>query len=482
MHARRVLSKAALVGVAVVCGVVELRAQAASGELTQAAALVKAGKLDEAKQRLTHIVKQQPRSVRAWDLLGTVYLEKGNLAEARKSFERAAGIATADPEANGALAKLYLDAGEFSQSLAAMERIPANRRTAKLLPMLAADYLSLKQPEKAAVEIQAMLNVAGVHPDLVPELAEFFLENGAVADAEELLKVAAARGQKATDRYLLDAARVQAAKGNRAEARETVAQLIQKSPDYAAAVVEAGRLAGSEGDWKQAAQLLSRANGLAPGRADVLEGLASAQLYANRPAAALETAKKLEALRPGDTQAAYFMALSWFGMREWEKARPYAEAALREHGDNRELNLTLAGINYNTHNLAAARKHVDICLKQNSEDPGALYYQGLILKTDGDLNAATQSLQKSLAKQPNNADGQKELGSLCLQTGNLACAKDALEQAATLVPADAQNHYQLALAYTRSGMAEQAKEQLAIYNKLRKAETGPATVAAPPVQ
>jgi tetratricopeptide (TPR) repeat protein len=156
----------------------------------------------------------------------------------------------------------------------------------------------------------------------------------------------------------------------------------------------------------------------------------------------------------------------------------------------REMNLIHADIAFNNeHNFQAARKHVDICLKQNPKDPGALYYLGMIQKLGGDIGGAMQSLSLSVSGNPSNGDAQAALGSLCLQTGDLACAVSALKQAVLLVPQEAQNHYQLGLAYSRSNLPDKAKEELQIYEQMKAQEAkeaagvpkGPSSVQVSPM-
>src|SRR6202030_4243394 len=106
------------------------------------------------------------------------YLAEGKLQSAITAYQGACKIAPQDDRGNLALATLFLGTGEFLKSLQAAGNIPVEKRTAKLLPTLAADYFGLQQPEKASVEIEAMLEVADKQPDLIPELAEFFLIDG----------------------------------------------------------------------------------------------------------------------------------------------------------------------------------------------------------------------------------------------------------------------------------------------------------------
>jgi tetratricopeptide (TPR) repeat protein len=479
-------------------------ARAQSAELTGISSLIQKGKLQEAEQRLHRYLAKLPNSAKANNLLGVVLLRQGQFAEAEAAlqkasaaapglleprlnlgdaylaegkfglaltaYEGAAKIAPHDVRANLALAKLYLGAGEFAKSIEAAGNIPPEKRTEELLPTLAADYFGLRQPEKAGVEIQAMLQVAQKQPDLVPELAEFFLAHRDFQSSQQLLALAQAK-QPSTDRLLVDLARTQAGLGQLDDAQKTLESILERKPDFVDALVAAGNVASQQLDWGASGEAFSRANELAPDRPDILYGLVSAQLRADQTDSALKNAQRLHALVPDDLRSTYLLALALFGAKKWEEAKPYAEQVLAAHPDDREMHLMLVDVALNDeHNLANARKHVDICLKQNPGDPGALYYLGMIQKMEGDVNGAIQSLAKSVASNPKNADAQAALGALSLQAGDLTRAVPALEQAVLLAPEQAQNHYQLALAYSRAGAPDKAKVQLDLYQQMKAKE------------
>jgi len=482
-------------------------------EFTQISALIRQGHLDLAEQRLQRVLARQPRSAKAHNLLGIVYLRQQRYDEAEQSLRiaikndpklvdafrnlgevciaegkadaavKAYGdgvkLVPSDAKSNFALARLYESAGEYQRSLDAASKIAPAQRTANLLPILAADYVGLNQPEKAELEIRGMLQVADKHPDLVPQFAGFLLERGAVGDADELLKTAAQR-QKPTDKFLYQVARVEALRGDRAQARQTLTDVLEQSPDFLEALVEAGRLAGLDADWKKAARFLDRATRLAPQRVDILQGLVTAQLDSHQSGSALRASKKLIALQPDDLRSFYFLALAQAGNQQWPEARFSAEKVLQTHPGDREMNLTLAAAAYNTNDLAEARKRLDVCLKQNSSDAGALYFLGLIQKTEGDSAGAIQTLSSSVALDPKNAEAQSALGGLYLQLGDLPRAREALESAVKLWPEAADNHYKLALVYTRSGLPDRAKEQLETYKKQMDTLSARPATASPP--
>jgi tetratricopeptide (TPR) repeat protein len=506
--------------VAILCGPNVSCAQ--STELQSISSLIAHGNLQQAEQRLQRYLQTHPRSAKANNLLGGVYLRQGHFDQAEAALQKAVAdapaflepriklgdaylaegkldaalaayqdagkIAPADARIHLALAKLYLGKGEFAKSLDAAQHIPPQKRTNEILPTLAADYLGLNQPDKAGIEIQAMLEVADRQPDLVPELAEFFVAHRDFKSSQQLL--AAARKQPLTDRLQVDRALTQAGLGQLNEAQQTLESVLEHAPDSVAALVAAGQVAGQQLNWSAAVEAFSRAADLAPGRPDILYGLVSAQLYDYQGEAALKSARKLQSIVPDDLRSKYLLSLALFGARKGDEAKGYAEQVLAAHPDDREMHLILADVALNTqHDLPGARKQAEISLKQNPNDPGALYYLGMVQKVEGDVSGAVQSLSKSVAANPKNGDAQAALGALCLQTGDVAGAVGALEQAVLLTPQEAQNHYQLALAYSRSGAPDKAKTQLSLYQQIKTKEAkdagsvpGPSTSEVPPVK
>jgi Flp pilus assembly protein TadD len=94
----------------------------------------------------------------------------------------------------------------------------------------------------------------------------------------------------------------------------------------------------------------------------------------------------------------------------------------------------------------------------------------MIQKMDGDTAAAIQTLLKSVAANPKNGDAQGALGSLLLQSGDVTRAIGALEVAKQAAPDEAQNYYNLALAYSRAGQADKAKAHLERYQQMKAKE------------
>ena len=394
--ARRVRIRAVrFIHVSTCCGLVlwflPNKISAQTNELAGISTLIEQGKLQEAEQRLHQYLGKLPRSAKANTLLGEVYLREGHFADAESALQKAVTAAPAsvvprltlgdvlvaegkldsaiaayqeaakvsphDVRANLALSKLYLGSGEFQKSIEAAGNISMEKRTQELLPTLAADYFGLRQPEKADLEIEAMLKVADKQPDLIPELAEFFIDHRDFKSSQELLTLAKEK-QPTTERVQIDLARTQAGLGKLDQAQSTLEGVLQRSPKSVDALVAAGQVATQQKEWAAAAEAFTLAGQIAPDRPDILAGLVSAQLYGGRPNDALFNAKKLHALVPDDLRATYLLALATFGGRQWQDAKQYADLVLKAHPDDREMNLILVEVALTTSTTYRWRENI----------------------------------------------------------------------------------------------------------------------------
>src|SRR6266852_929409 len=73
-----------------------------------------------------------PKDVQAYRGLGKLYSSLGNSLQAIDSYSHVAAIAPADMAANVELAVLYQEAGQYKESIAAAQRVPAASRPPRI--------------------------------------------------------------------------------------------------------------------------------------------------------------------------------------------------------------------------------------------------------------------------------------------------------------------------------------------------------------
>lgn len=463
--------------------------------------LVERNQLDAAERQLWEIVTREPENAPAIRVLGTIRMLQKRFPEAEALFKRTLVIA---PDSAGGyrnlgelyalqnrrdeaitaflkahdlepkdiktsleLGKLYQEAGEFQHSIEIIDAIPSAQRPSAVLPILASDYFGLKQPEKVAALAPLVQRDAATNLSLVPKFARVLTENGFVDDAEELLKSTSER-QKSTPDYLMVLARVQELQGQLPLAERTLARVSRMDPKSFDAYFQAARVASKQNDFKGESTLLTSALALRPDDAETLHHLVLARMRAGIPVQAVSAAQHLYSLQPDDPDAVYLLAAALANHAEWHDARPIAEKLVKLR-DDVASHVVFGMVLLNDGDIEGASQQVERALTRNPDETEAHYYKGVIARQHGDLPGAIKEMEIVVAANPKHVLAQGELGTLSMQTGDVEGARKAFEQAVAVRPDVAENHYQLALAYGRLGLQDKAREQMVEFQKLRKA-------------
>jgi Flp pilus assembly protein TadD len=481
-----------------VCLVVPGFAQDSS--LSAVQALIRQSKLADADKQLQTILQKQPSNARALVLLGTVRRKQGNWVDAEAMFRRATAASPQSADACENLADLLRDEtrwpeavaqyekcrklaarnfniatdlavafqknGDYSKSLAIVKTIPQVNRPVRLLPVIAADYVALGDSHTADAAVADVLRHASSDPEIVPMLAESFLDHGMTKDAVDMLQLARPH-QKLTPSFLSAMARAQAASGNRQEARQSMDQAIRLDPKSQDTMVAAASLAILWAQWDKAAQFLDAALAAGPPRSDILQSVVFVEMRKNDLQTAHAVAQRWYTLRPEETASALAFAIVLVEGNHWGEARPLLEQVLSKSPDNKGAQLAMGVVQYNAGDLAASKKYLNAALGGGPDDANAHYFLGLIAKQQGDLSGAISELEQSVSIQPKNPRAFGQLGQLYLQQNDLPKARAALEKAIEQAPDEPQNHYELARVYNKLNLKAEAEEQLQLYQKLR---------------
>jgi tetratricopeptide (TPR) repeat protein len=421
----------------------------------------------EAEALLKRVLAIAPDFVGAYRNLGELYALQGRREDAKAAYLKVHELDPRDAKISLALGTIYEETGEFERSIEIITSIPPGLRPSAALPIMAADYFALKQPDKVAALAPLVRHGAASDPSLIPRFARVLVENGFVEDADALLKSAPPQ-QKLTPEYLLVLARVQEGQGNFVLAERTLARVAKLSPDSFDAWFQSARLASQSKDYKKEASLLDRALQIRPDHLEGLRHLVLARMRSGDAVGALTVARRLYAMRPEDPDAVYLMGAALVNHTEWHEARPVLEKLVSLR-DDATAHVMLGMTLMNDGDIEGASLQIERALQQNPNEIEAHYYKGVIARQHGDLPGATKEMEVVVSANPQHVLAQAELGTLSLQMGNLERAQRALEQAVSINPNVPENHYQLGLAYSRLGFRDKAQVQMAEFQKLRTA-------------
>jgi len=425
----------------------------------------KEAKYGMAEQAFVAAMGVSPKSAETLENLGSLYADEGRIAEAIPLYEALQGINPHSAKVATEMASLYLQNGDFEKSLKTAEAVPVAARPDKLLPVIVADYVGLKQMDDVQRAVPEVLKRAAGNPEVVPQLANVFLQADMVGDAAELLRLAKTR-QKATASLLTAEANVQARSGHRDEAKATLKQALALNPNYPEALWGAARMAGSSGDWKQAEELLKRMLRNAPPRKEVLENLVFASTQVNDMQTAHDAADDLLAIDHGSLDSVLVMSGVLIQGLHYGEAEALVQKALKEYPNDKRLHFAAGMAEFNMGKLDEAEPQLTASLGQGAADGQTHYTLGQIASQRGDVPGAIKQMELALALDPKNPSVLQSLGLLYLQSNELDKARTMLEGAVRAAPDNAQNHYQLAMAYRRLGLAPEAQDQMKLFQQL----------------
>ena len=425
----------------------------------------KQAKYGMAEQAFHAAIEANPKSAEALENLGSLYADEGRIAEAIPLYEKAQALTPHSPKVVTQLAWLYTQNGEFERSLKTAESIAVASRPDKLLPIMIADYIGLKRMDDVQKGVPEILRRAPSDPELVPQLANVFLQGDMVGDAEELLNLAKTR-LKPTASLLTAEANAQARSGKSQQAMTTIKEALALDPNYADALWGAARLAGSAGDWKQAVIYLKQMLKVTPPRSEVLQNLVFASMQIDDLQTAHDAALDLQDLDPESLDSELVLSAVLIRASHWGEAEPLLRKALTQHPDDKRVQLAMGIIDYNLGHLDEAEQLLKKSLGEKAGDPEAHYMLGLIAKQRGDMPAAAEQMESSVQLDPQKAEALASLGELYLQLNEIEKARSILERAIKVSPANAQNHYQLAITYRRLGLTAEAQDQMKLFQQL----------------
>jgi tetratricopeptide (TPR) repeat protein len=421
----------------------------------------------EAEALFKRVLAIMPDYAAAHRSLGELYFLQGRRDAAELAYQKAHELDPRDVKTSLALGTVYAETGKFERSVEILTGIPMEVRPSAALPVLASDYLALHQPDKVAALAPLVLLGAPSDPSLIPRFASVLVLNGFVDDAGELLK-SAPQKQKLAAEYLLVLARVEESQGDPAQAERTLNRVAKLNPKLFEPWFQSARLASQAKDYKKEASLLGKALEIQPDHLEALRHLVLAQMRSGDAAKAVADARRLYSLRPEDPDALYLLGAAMANHAEWHDARPIMEKLVSVR-DDATAHVMLGMTLLNDGDMEAASLQIERALKLDPHEIEGHYYKGVIARQRGDLSGAVQEMEVVVGANPQHALAQVELGTLALQTGDLDRARLAFEQAVALSPDVPENHYQLALAYSRLGLQDKARVQMAEFQKRKAA-------------
>ena len=396
-----------------------------------------------AQGELASLLASNPASFEINELAGLVYVAQGE-----------------DGRANLYLAK----AVRLKPSI-------AEARTA-----LAANLVRLHRSAEAEVQFRKVVDLEPRSYDANHNLGEFYIQVGKIAAAIPLLKRAQEVDPAAYNNGY-DLALAYERTGNLDEARRQVQQLIAL---HGSAELHSllGEMEEKSGNYQSSAEQYQQAAQMEPDEKNILDWGTELLLHQTLEPA-VEVFKAGLARFPQSARLQDGVGIALYGLGHFDDA---ARAFFRASDLNRSDPLPLTFLGRAFDNLSPdvameARSRLESFVNGDIHDAAVRYYYAMCLREinkrepQPELPAQTESLlKKAVALDPGYADAYLQLGILYADQRKYQDAIAQYEQALRISPNLATTHYRLGQALVRTGDATRARQEFAVFERLRQNE------------
>lgn len=210
-----------------------------------------------------------------------------------------------------------------------------------------------------------------------------------------------------------------------------------------------------KGSYQEAAGEIEKVRRSAPGDARVATLLADCYVHLNREADAVEVLKPVEAAHPDDLGMAWILGSALIRTGKLREGLNLVDKVARG-GSSAEAYLLAGQTALKLNEFERARDYADAALRLNPKLPGVQTLRGMVLPYLGDDQGAIEALKAALAADPNDYDAQLNLGAVLQTQRDLPGARPHLERALQLRPDAPMARYEMARLERAEGKLDDA--------------------------
>lgn len=386
--------------------------------------MVQRGEFAQAQQILETALRQSPKDIALWNLLGIARTELHETAKAHEAFEHGLKLAP--------------------------DSISLNENTG-LLFFKEADYPNAKKYLFKAMQLGSQ------SPGVKFSLAAARLRTGEPAKALEELKLLEASLSGSSD-YWEERGRAELLTD--APAAETnFLRALDLSSNSLTALNGAASAAERQGFDEKALAYLIRAKRINPNDVPTLTHFGAVCIRRDLGLDAKDALGKAHQLEPSNNTVLFLLARANISLQNWQNALDLLSEFTRRVPHFAPAYYAMAWVDLQLNQRGEARKLLQQCLQIQPDLADARVELAQLLFDDGELPEAEKEVKAALQTDPENAKGNQLLGDMLLRAGKVDEAQVHLEKAIQANPKSSAAHYKMAALLSRKHESERALQE-----------------------
>ena len=439
-------------------------AKSTSPLLAEAKALLREGRISDAKSKIQEELQRNPASAEAYDLLGVACVNEKDYPGALEAFQHALKLEPNSARTRNRIANVYVAQGKLDlaeQELRDILRLaPTNRDANYNLGLV---LLARGSPAKAVLYFQS---VRPANLETRFNLTRAYLQSGRTAEG---LKSATALSNENKDdvqlHFTLGVLLASEKQYHAAQLELEKANALQ--PETFEILFNLGQSYLRAGEYTKAELALNRALKLKPDSPDTLYLLAQVAAGQRKSVDALDLLVRAHKLAPQNTDIIFLLARISMSQNYFEDAIPLLESGLQIAPKRADLHAALGESYFMSGKVEKAIGEFNALI---ALDPSAASYafMGLSYRHLGRFDEAKKYFQEGLKRDPRNASCLFNLGFIDERQGNHASAETFFQQALKSNPDYSEALLELANLHIANRKFEDAADLLRRYVKVSR--------------
>jgi tetratricopeptide (TPR) repeat protein len=439
-------------------------AKSTSPLLAEAEALLREGRVTDAKSKIQEELQRNPASAEAYDLLGVAYVSEKDYPGALDAFQHALKLEPNSTRTRNSIANVYVAQGKLDLAEQAFRDIlrftPTNRDANYNLGLV---LLARGSPAKAILHFQ---RVRPTNLETRLNLTRAYLQAGRTAEG---LKSATALSNDNKDdvqlHFTLGVLLASEKQYHAAQLELEKANALQ--PETFEILFNLGQAYLRAGDHAKAELALNRALKLKPDSPETMYLLAQNYADQKKSVDALDLLARAHKLAPQNTDIIFLLVRVSMSQNYFEDAIPLLESGLQIAPKRADLHAALGECYFMSGKVQKAIEEFNALI---ALDPSAASYafMGLSYRHLGRFEEAKKYFQQGLKRDPRNASCLFNLGFIDERQGNHASAESFFQQALKSNPDYSEALLELANLRIANKKFEEAADLLRRYVKVSR--------------